>query len=320
MENSNLNFNEFKNVGKEDWNDVVTRQVKSGSPSDTLEWSSEFGIPLEVYYDASARKDLSYLTQFFSTVLPHNWKLLEHVEVIDEKVANDRALDSLNGGCDGVLFSLNASSNLEMITKDILFEHCEVSFIFQNKSKSDTEYFQEKHNIKGFSVDRDVGSHSDRFSQPSGLDNLTEMVVDFALHPQERPTIFLRISQDFFHELARVRAVRYLFWRVAEVVGAKIDPNDILIHCEPIGIEEQSTNLFVHSSAGLAAIIGGANAISFNPMNSNPRISRNVGNLIREESKIATFQNAGTGSFFIDTLTDQMIQHVWSKLQEELGS
>jgi len=320
MKNSNLNFDEFKHVGKEDWNEVATRQLKGDAPNDTLKWSSEFGVPLQVYYDADSRGDLGYLSQFFTSVSDHHWKLYEHIEVIDDRSANGRALEALNEGCEGVFFSMNQIGDLDLLTKGILFEHCDVSFIVSKEMRNELESFRNARGIRASITDRDMEWHSDRFSQSSGLENLSEMVINFAENPKNEPKIFLRLTQDFFHELARVRAIRYLFWRVTEVIGIAIDPNDIYIHCEPIGIDEESENLFTHSTAGLAAIIGGANSISFNAMHSAPRISRNVGNLIREESKIDTFQNAGTGSFFIDTLTGQMIRHVWSKLQERLGS
>jgi len=320
MKNSNLNFSEFRNVSRDVWNEVATRQLKGDAPSDTLKWSSEFGLPLQVYYDADSRGDLGYLGQFFSTVSEHNWKLYERIEVIDDRSANGRVLEALNEGCGGVFFSINQIGDLDLLTKGILFEHCDVSFIVSNGMRNEVESFRNARGIQASIIDRETVWCSDRFSQSSGLANLSEMVIDFAENPKNNPKIFLRLSQDFFHELARVRAIKYLFWRVADSIGIKCDPNDIYIHCEPIGIDEKSENLFTQSTAGMAAIIGGANSVSFDPMHSTPRISRNVGNMIREESKIDSFQNAGSGSFFIDTLTDQMIRHVWSKLQERLDS
>lgn len=321
MEDYNLNFDEFKKISQEEWTDVATQQLKGDRPQDRLGWSSEFGLPLQAYYDSENRVSTGYLTDFFKKVSQHSWKLMEHIEVTDEVEANRHALAALNGGCDGILFSINKFADIGVLTKNILTEHCDISFLASGTALTQIDSFRKKKSVNGFVIatdDENLGWFSGRFSAESGVENLVEMVVDFAQHPVDKPAIFLTLGQDFFHEMARVRAIRYLIWRVSDMLGLSLDPNNILIHCEPIGIEVEDENWFTHSTAGLAAVIGGANSISFNSQKSDIRISRNVGNLIRHESKIDTFQHAGSGSFFIDTLTDQMVQHAWKILKEEL--
>ncbi|MCP4457048.1 MAG: hypothetical protein GY816_03320 [Cytophagales bacterium] len=320
MENSSLNFNGFKNVSKSEWVEVATRQLKGELPGDSLEWSTQFGIPLQAYYDKNDREDVGYLNQFFSNVYKHDWRLYDHLQVDDYKKANEQALKALNAGCDGVLFSMSQMPDFEVLMNKVLFEHCEVSFCVAGELNSEIMSYRESNNVKGFVLAENMGWHSDAYAQSSGLDNLTEMVVDFAQSPTTEPVIYMELGYDFFHEMARVRAARYLFCRIAEVTGINLSPNKIWIHCEPTGSEDEFDNLFVGTTAGLAAIIGGANSLSFNPRNFDKRICRNIGNLIREEAKIGSFQNAATGSFFIDKLTDQIIRRVWSKLQEKLGA
>lgn len=323
MKSSTLNFDQFEKVDKSTWLEEATRQLKGEHPEDRLSWASEFGLLLRSYYDASDLVGKEYLTNFFAKIKHHNWKLYERIDVTNVHEANIMALEALNGGCDGVLFSISQVLNLGALTKGILFEHCEVSFLIEEKLGNKISEFQNSQRIQGFTMvmgDRHSGWHSDRFSKSSGIKNLTEMVIDFAEHASTNPSIFLHVDQDFFHEMARVRAVRYLFWRVAEVLGMPLNPNDIWIHCALTGLEQMDENLFAQSTAALATIIGGTNSISFDHTGSNRRISRNVGNLIRDESKISNFQHAGSGSFFIDSLTDQMIQQVWGKLQKKLGS
>ena len=40
----------------------------------------------------------------------------------------------------------------------------------------------------------------------------------------------------------------------------------------------------------------------------DPRITRNVGNLIREESKITEYQDQCGGAYLVEVLTDQIIK------------
>ena len=322
MEESNLNFSEFKTVDRVRWKESAIAQLGGGSIEHKLDWISEFGLTHTAYYDKSDLKELDYLHDFSARLTKHKWKLYEHINEVNSIINNILALDALNKGCEGVLFSLNRNSDLEILTEGILFDHCEISFLLNDSPTSDIAEFRIEKNVMGFVLASDgqfLGWHSDKFSQNSGLDNLSEMIIDYAQSPKKSPVIFLKVGNDFFSEIARIRALRYLFWRVAHVVGIQLDPNEISIHCEVEKSDLINENLFVQTTASLSAVIGGANSLSFDPSNSNSRIIRNIGNLIRDEAKIDIFENASRGSFFIDNLTDQIIQHVWAKLQEAMG-
>ena len=319
MDKSNLNFTEFKNVNRERWEELAVAQLDGGNVKKRLEWISKFGLLHTAYYDRSDLKDLNYLHDFSSRLSKHKWKLYEHINVTDVRNANALALDALNMGCEGILFSLSRNTDVEVLTKGVLFKHCEVSFLLNGYPAKDLSEFRIAKNVNGFvlaSEGQYVGWHSDMFSENSGLDNLSEMVINYAQSPRKSPAIFLKLGNDFFSEMARIRALKYLFWRVADVAGLQLDPNEILIHCEAEESDVPDEDLFALTTASLSAVIGGANSVSFPSTNSNDRINRNIGNLIREETKIDAFDNAGLGSYFIDNLTDQIIQHVWAKLQE----
>ena len=298
---------------------LVPAQVDGGSVKKRLEWISKFGLLHNAYYDRSDLKDLNYLHDFSARLSKHKWRLYEHINVEDVHHANALALDALNMGCEGILFSLSRKSDLELLTKGVLFEHCEVSFLLNGYPDKDLCEFRIAKNVSGYVLSSEgqfFGWHSDMFSQNSGLDNLSEMVINYAQSPKKSPAVFLKLRNDFFSEMARIRALKYLFWRVAAVTGLQLDPNEILIHCEAEESEVPDENLFALTTASLSAVIGGANSVSFPTTNSNERIKRNIGNLIREETKIDAFENASLGSYFIDHLTDQIIRHVWAKLQE----
>ena len=321
VDESNLNFKEFKNVNRALWEETVNAPSHKGKAKTNLVWTSEFEFTHKAYYDASDLEGLNYLHGFSSRISKHKWRLYEHIDATDVKDANSLGLKALNMGCNGLLFSLNANSDLAILTNEIHFEHCEISFLLNDFFVDDLENFKKNNGITGFVLASEgphLGWHSDRFSQKNGLENLSEMVIDYAQSPKKFPAIFLSVGKDFFSEMARIRALKYLFWRVANVADVQLDPNEIWIHCEANPSKTKDENLFELTTASLSAVIGGANSISYDSNDSKNRINRNIGNLIRDEAKIEAFENAGLGSFFIDHLTDQMIRHVWGKLQEAM--
>ena len=92
-----------------------------------------------------------------------------------------------------------------------------------------------------------------------------------------------------------------------------------IIHCRSKRGNNEADHLLKQTTQSLAAIIAGADALSGKrkwASNASTRISRNIGNLIKHESKLGAIQNASDGSYFIDYLTDQMIQLLWDNKNE----
>ena len=60
--------------------------------------------------------------------------------------------------------------------------------------------------------------------------------------------------------------------------------------------------------------MGGSHSVDFSTASGDTRISRNTGNLIREESGINTYSDQCGGSYYVETLTDKIIKKVTEKL------
>lgn len=312
-----LQFREFRAALTKDWESAAREELKGADPADRLKWGIEPGIELGAYYDASDSKDLGYLPTFFRQLNKTSWQLIEHIEVEDEISANARALEALNGGCEGVLFAIRTAPDFDRLTQNILFEHCTVSFLCASPELVHAAHsYCQSHAVRGFVLAQHA-LHGVSIDQSGYVAYLVSKALTFAHAPEAQPVFMVDGSPDYFHGIAAVRALRYVVHRLATAQGRALDPNDIHLYCRIQGEATFDESLFAQVSGGMAAIIGGANALSF-PSNENERISRNVGNLIRDESKLAHFQDAASGSYFIDHLTDQLIQHAWRKLGEEI--
>jgi hypothetical protein len=122
-----------------------------------------------------------------------------------------------------------------------------------------------------------------------------------ALDSQKYPYIYRHSLPDFFLEIATLRAMKYLFQEIG------IAPH---IHSHVPRHPSDEHQWFLNTTAGLASILGGTNSIDFTTAIGDPRISRNTGNLIREESGIYEYTDQCGGSYYVEMLTHKIIEKV----------
>lgn len=138
----------------------------------------------------------------------------------------------------------------------------------------------------------------------------------------------MSIGTDYFLEIAKLRALRVLFYKIAETYGLKdYDPGDLSIHSISSRwtktIYDPYVNMLRNTTEAMSAIIGGCNAITISPYNENfepvtafsKRISRNVSNMLKEESYFDKVVDPAAGSYYIENITDQMIKKAWEIFQ-----
>ena len=139
------------------------------------------------------------------------------------------------------------------------------------------------------------------------------------------------LANDYFMEIAGLRALRILFTEIVKELGkADYKYQDIEIHAiTSIATSEKEQkepdwNLLSNTTQAMAAVIGGANAITVLPHNQSIaeescfslRIARNINNLLVEESYLDKTIDISAGSYYIDTLTDKIAAQTWEKFQE----
>ncbi|MEM9340198.1 MAG: methylmalonyl-CoA mutase family protein [Bacteroidota bacterium] len=291
-----LDLTEFPTISKSEWHDLATAQLKGASPGDQLGWVSE-GINLAPYYDASDLEDTGYLTDFFQDV-SIQWKLYERIEVSDEAKANEEALQALSGGCDGVIFSLSSNPSFDSLLNGIFTDICDISIWAGGANTNVKEDLPA--GVRGFTILKD---YSDTYCPPRQYESQIAFITECIKNLGDRNHIFRYASSDFFVEVASLRALRFL---IKDALSK--DPFNIHIHTEVPEHGNTEYQWFLNSTAGMASIIGGSGSICFKTAIGNSRISRNVGNLIREECGIDTYTDQCGGSYFVESLTHNIIK------------
>lgn len=282
----------FPSISKDDWVQLAENQLKGEDPIQKLKWQNAAGFDLAGYYDRDDLKDLEYLKDFFSD-RKHDWKLFEEIKVENPAEANNHVLKALLGGCDGVVLHLADPADLDTALEDVNTEICNVSI------RSDKTVTTQ--GLNGF------------FEMPEG-----NCVADYeAVNPVLQCTSLLtkmdghshvsrKAFPDFFLEIATTRALTYLL----ETNGHL----NIHLHSRVGTHESDEHQWFLNTTSGLASILGGSHSLEMTTATGDSRITRNTGNLIREECGITTFRDQCGGSYYIEVLTHKIIQAVKQNL------
>ncbi len=135
-------------------------------------------------------------------------------------------------------------------------------------------------------------------------------------------------NADEFLTIARLRALRRLWARVGEVSGVPEDARGAIQHAvtswRMITRDDPYVNLLRGTIATFSAAVGGAESITCLPFDTavglpddfSRRMARNTQLVAAEESNIGRVSDAAGGSWYVESLTDQLATHAWAAFQE----
>jgi methylmalonyl-CoA mutase len=287
-----LDLNIFPDIPKSTWEDLARKQLKGQDPISALGWKSDTHLELNPYYDQSDTEALNYLSDFFEASKIIEWKLYEQVDVINSPTANQVILEALKGGCDGVILDISNEVQFGELLQNVLTDICDLNVRTDLSLENVPDY------LNGFLITKN-NSNAIVSSNESQVDSIVELLTKLS----DEKYILRTASIDFFLEIASLRALRFLLFEELNT-----DPWSIDIHTHIPLHEKEDQQWFFNSTAGLASVLGGSSSISFSSAKGNVRTSRNVGNIIREESGIKQYTDQCGGSYYIESLTHKIIQ------------
>ncbi|MFD0372456.1 methylmalonyl-CoA mutase family protein [Streptomyces sp. NPDC127114] len=134
-------------------------------------------------------------------------------------------------------------------------------------------------------------------------------------------------TADQFLTIAKLRAARRLWARVAEACGAPAAGAQ-LQHAVTSSVmmtaRDPWVNMLRTTVATLAAGVGGAESVTVQPFDHalglpdafSRRIARNTSTILVEESHLARVIDPAGGSWYVESLTDELAQAAWEFFQE----
>ena len=150
-------------------------------------------------------------------------------------------------------------------------------------------------------------------------------IDDFA----PRLSFFWAIGMNHFMEIAKLRAGRLLWAKIVK----QFEPQDqkslaLRTHCQTSGwsLTEQDpfNNVSRTTIEAMAAIFGGTQSLHTNaldeaialPTDFSARIARNTQILLQEETKITKTVDPWGGSFYVESLTNEIAEKAWALIEE----
>lgn len=291
---------------------------------------------------------------------PRSWHNITIIDDKNEKSANGHALNALMDGSDGILFRHSSHFVPDQLLVDLLpeyasllFEDADEDFAMSFRTwldQSDADYeavsgylwFPEETDgilpemFRLFSEYKHLRFFHFHLNEASSM-GYTEQLVDFMedLTNQidlfadkeiplrslwERLSLSVNCGPLFFEEIARLRALRLLVYKIFRAYGLeKIEPESTFIHGVSQAWSEESVqphaNMLKSCTTGLAMVLGGSSHISILPEDPasmlQQRIARNVSLILRDECYLDKVLDPAAGSYYIETLTKTLAKNAW---------
>ncbi len=150
-----------------------------------------------------------------------------------------------------------------------------------------------------------------------------------------RLSFFFAIGMNFFMEIAKLRAARILWATLMEEKFAPKDDRSLVLrtHCQTSGVSLTSkdpyNNVMRTTIEAMSAVLGGTQSLHTNsfdealalPTEFSARIARNTQLVIQEETGITNVVDPLAGSYYVESLTDELVQAGRKMIDEveELG-
>ena len=148
-----------------------------------------------------------------------------------------------------------------------------------------------------------------------------------------RLSFFFAIGMNFFMEISKLRAARILWAALMEEKFAPKDKRSLMLrtHCQTSGVSLTSkdpyNNVMRTTIEAMSGVLGGTQSLHTNsfdealglPTDFSSRIARNTQLVIQEETGITRVVDPLAGSYYVETLTSELVSEA-RKLIDEVES
>jgi methylmalonyl-CoA mutase len=142
-----------------------------------------------------------------------------------------------------------------------------------------------------------------------------------------------QIGSNFFMELSKIRAARVLWDKIGEAYGISSEKRGIEIIAETSSFTktlfDSHVNILRAGNEAFAAVLGGVQYLqvkAFNDLETittlSERLARNTQLILKEESHLKNIVDPAGGSWYIETLTNDLVEKAWEYFlkMDEKGS
>jgi methylmalonyl-CoA mutase len=293
-------FRSFSASTKDKWAQAASAELNGANPFEKLLFTKD-EIKINPYYDRTDKPNGYSFTNISAQDIylgPRAWQNMPKISAHDQS-ANQKALEALNNGADGILFEVTAHSfSLEKILKGIDLRYCAVSFLLEennssfnnelkkylstsNSEKNPGAFFQISPQnadfdfFKGWDSFRSLGILLNENNSQNELEELVKRIkhlIDLgkkvnwpAKDVFQKIAVMIYINTDFFLTIAKLKAIQILWLELLESNGV-VEKIDLPIHAVSSSWTKKEYqphgNMLKSTTAALASILGGCSSIT----------------------------------------------------------
>ena len=316
----------FSSITTEDWRNRVEKELKGKSYNDHLVWESLDGFKIESWQNQPPKNQCNLIP------LSRAWHLMTMVTEQDAQTANKIALKSLMNGSEATWFTKSFQGAAEAVVRNGIDDSIASVFIAGNtifdpyhtllKSGSDSEVNLDQQIVFDGKRLRERGSTA--IQEIAYL--ICQAIEWCSKHGFDRDVYFKTANgSGFLTEMAKIRALRWIWSSILNNEGVPKSNPRIIATNLTIGYSknDEHTNILRATSVAMSAICGGAQYIMIEPWDIewksendfSERITRNIQNLLKDESKMDVNLNPADGSYFTENLTTAIAEKTWELIQ-----
>lgn len=162
-----------------------------------------------------------------------------------------------------------------------------------------------------------------------GFGEMIELIDKSGIDPKTifgKCGFYTSVGDLHFPQIAKLNTIRFFYAELALQYNVELRLENIHVLTQTSGWSKSTldvtTNLIRQTYEAMASILGGANGLWVRPV-SGPkatelelRVARNVSIILKDESYLDKVADPAAGSYYLDTLIDQLIEEVKMGLQE----
>jgi len=140
--------------------------------------------------------------------------------------------------------------------------------------------------------------------------------------------IELSVNENYFVNIAKFRVIRELISLLFSGYDSKLEIQSPSIFAKTshrfLATNDHNNNLLRETTQAMSAVLGGCDALTITHLNStnaedqelNERMAKNTQLVLREESYFAKVNDAAAGSYYVEELTNQLLEKSWKLFLE----